>query len=131
MDTHERYVDKFYNYLAEGKLMGQKCDDCGTYTLFPVPVCNNCKGTHMSWTELSGEAKLLFISVSKFPAARFAKFAPCGFGSIQLKEGPVFFGIVDGIDVKDPVNDYNRLPIDVDIVIREIAGNHVPTAKVR
>lgn len=131
MDTQEHYVDKFFTYLSEGKLMGQKCDDCGAYTLYPVPVCNSCKGTNLSWTELSGKGKLLFYSVSRYPAVRFAKYAPCGFGSIQLNEGPVFFGIVDGVDLNNPAKDFDRLPLDVDIEIREVAGNFVPTAKVR
>jgi uncharacterized OB-fold protein len=131
MKTQERYVNKFFENLADGKLMGQKCNDCGTYRLLPVPVCANCKGTNLSWTELSKEGKLLLFSIANFPNARFAKLAPYAYGSVQLKEGPVFWMPVEGIDVQNPEREFDRLPLDVDIVIKELAGNPVPTAKVR
>lgn len=131
MDTQEHYVDKFYNYMSESNLMGQKCADCGSYNLFPVPVCKNCKGTNLKWTQLSGKGKVLLFSVSYYPPARWAKLAPCAFGSVQLDEGPVFWTLVEGIDIKNPVKEFMRLPIPVDIVIQDLIGNHIPTAKVR
>jgi uncharacterized OB-fold protein len=131
METKERYVDKFYTNLAEGRFTGQKCNDCGTYRLFPVPVCENCQGTNVSWIELSKAGKLLLFSIPYIPPARFAEYAPYAFGSVQLEEGPVFWTLVEGVDLKNPEKDFGRLPLDVDIVIRELAGNCVPTAKVR
>ena len=131
MEMKERYVEKFYGYLAEGKLMGQKCNDCGTYRLLPVPVCENCQGTNMSWTELGKEAKLLLFSITAMPPARFAKYAPCAFGSVQLKEGPVLWTLVEGIDLENPQKEFDRLRVDADSEIRDMAGNHVPIARVR
>jgi uncharacterized OB-fold protein len=131
MKTQERYVEKFYGYLADGKLMGQKCNDCGSYRLAPVPVCENCQSTNLSWTELSKEGKLLLFTITTMPPARFASLAPCAFGSVQVKEGPVLWTLIEGIDIKNPTREFDRLPMDVDIVIKELAGNHVPTARVR
>ena len=127
----ERYVGSFYSYLAEGKLMGQKCKSCGTYRLFPVPVCSECQGTDLPWTELSGEGKLLFFSIPRVVPLRFAGYVPCAFGCIQLKEGPVFWSIVEGIDLKNPEKELNRLPLDLHIEMKEIAGNIVPTGKIQ
>jgi len=131
MEMEERYVDKFFGYLAEGKLMGQKCNTCGTYRLFPVPVCSNCQGTDLSWTELTKEGKLLFFTITTMPPVRFARFTPCAFGCIELKEGPVFWTLVEGIDLKNPEKEFKRLPLNVSIEIREMAGNNVPVAKIR
>jgi uncharacterized OB-fold protein len=131
METKERYVNRFYTNLAENKLVGQKCEDCGTYRLFSMPVCENCQGTRLSWIELSNDGKLLFFSIPYIPPARFAEYGPYAFGSIQLKEGPVFWTLVEGIDLQNPEKDFSRLPLDVDILIKELAGNCVPIAKVR
>ena len=131
MEMKERYVGSFYGYLAEGKLMGQRCKACGTYKLFPMPVCSNCQSTELSWTELSKEGKLLFFAVSEMVPPRFARYAPFVFGCIQLKEGPVFWGMVEGIDMDKPEKELARLPLDVSIEMKELAGNIVPIGRVR
>ena len=130
MEMKERYVGTFYNSLAEGKLMGQKCNKCGTYRLYPVPVCSNCQSTDMAWTELNKEGKLLYFSIPRVVPTRFERYVPCVVGCIQLKDGPVFWGMVDGINMRDAAGEANRLPMDVTIEMKEIAGNIVPTAKV-
>jgi len=131
MKTQERYVNKFFENLADGKLMGQKCNDCGAYRLLPVPVCENCKGTNLSWVELHKEGKLTLFSIANSPNARYAKFGPYAYGSVQLKEGPVCWMPVEGIDIKNPAKEFDRLPMAVDIVFKEWAGNTIPIAKVR
>jgi len=132
MQLKERYVGKFYGFLAENKLVGQRCNACGTYRLFPVPVCSNCQGTDLSWMELAKEGKLLFFSITIIGrSVRFSRFTPCAFGCIELKDGPVFWSLVEGIDLKNPEKELKRLPLDVNIEIREIAGNKVPIAKIR
>lgn len=131
MELQERYVNKFYENLAAGKLIGQKCNDCGTYMVFPVPVCSECQGTDLSWVELKKEGKVLFFDIQYFPSARFASFGvPCAVGLVQLKDGPAMHLPIEGIDLKDPGKDRDRLPIDAEILIRELGGNQVPVAKV-
>jgi uncharacterized OB-fold protein len=131
MEWTERYVLKFYQYLAEDKLMGQICNDCGTHHLFPMPVCGNCQGTNLSWKELRKEGKVLYFSISNMPPIRFAKFTPCAFGSVQLSDGPVVNTMIEGINLEEAEQERAHLPIDVDIVIKEIAGNPIPIGKVK
>jgi uncharacterized OB-fold protein len=131
MEFTERYVNTFFENLAKGRLMGQKCKTCGTYRLFPVPVCANCQGTDMVWTELSKKGKLLLFGVSTMPPERFAHLAPAAEGWIQLEEGPLLVCLTEGVDIKNPEKDNKRLPLDVDIEMREIAGNFIPVAKIR
>jgi uncharacterized OB-fold protein len=130
MQMKERYVGSFYGHLAEGKLMGQRCATCGTYRLFPVPVCSECQGRDLIWKELSKEGKLLFFSIANLVPARFASYAPCVIGCIHLKDGPVFWTMVEGINTKNQEVETKRLPLDVDIEMKEIAGNIVPIGKV-
>jgi uncharacterized OB-fold protein len=131
MEMKERYVGSFYGYLAEGKLMGQKCQTCGTYRLFPVPVCSHCQGTDMLWTELSKEGKLLFFSVAYRVPPMYDVDHPCAVGCIQLKEGPVFWGMLEGIDINKPEEEFTRLPRDVYIDFKEVAGNIIPIGRLR
>lgn len=131
MELKERYVGSFYSHLAEGKLMGQRCKTCGTYRLFPVPVCSDCQGTDLIWTELSKEGKLLFFSVPRVVPSRFERYLPYVAGCMQLKEGPVFWAIVEGIDMKNLEKELSRLPLDVHIEMKELAGNIVPIGKIR
>lgn len=127
----EAYVKTFYENTAEGKLLGQKCNRCGVYKLFPMPVCSNCHSTDLSWVELKKEGKLLLFTVSYHPPERFAHLTPCVIGFIHLLEGPAYFGLVEGIDVKNVEAEFARLPRVVDIETKEIAGNWIPVAKVR
>ena len=73
MQLTERYVNTFFESLEQDKFMGQKCNDCGAYQVFPVPVCNSCQGTNLSWTELQKEGQLLFFDVQYFPSDRFSR----------------------------------------------------------
>lgn len=130
MEMKERYVETFYDNLAKGKIMGQRCKSCGTYRVFPVPVCWECQGTDLELTELSKEGRLLFFNIPKVVAARFEPYMPCVSGCIQIKEGAVLWCIVEGIDIENPDKEFARLPIDVKIELKEIAGNVVPTAKI-
>lgn len=132
MQLTDRYVNTFFESLEQGKFVGQKCNDCGTYQAFPVPVCNNCQGMDLSWVELKKEGQLLFFDVQYFPSARFASFgAPCALGLVQLADGPAMQLPVEGINLEDPAQDRARLPLAVDILIKELGGNAVPIAKVR
>jgi len=131
MEFTERYVNTFFTNLSKDKLIGQKCNKCGTYRLFPVPVCSECQSTDLSYVELSPEGELLYLSVTTMPAPRFAKYAPYCSGCIKLKDGPVFWTMVEGINIKDPEGEFAKLPLKVDITFKDVAGNRIPVAKVR
>ncbi len=51
-------VASFDQYLAEGKLMASRCEDCGELTLPPRAICPKCHSENMAWTETSGKGKL-------------------------------------------------------------------------
>ncbi|MEM3550118.1 MAG: zinc ribbon domain-containing protein [Candidatus Bathyarchaeia archaeon] len=133
LDFTERYVTTFYENLAKGKLVGQKCKRCGSYQFFPIPVCRTCKGTDLEWTEFSGKGKLLLVQAAKGPASggpRFDSILPCAFGVVQLAEGPVIFcPVIEGIDLNNIPEENRQLPLYVEITTREVAGNFIPVAR--
>ncbi|UCC59977.1 MAG: hypothetical protein JSV02_09635, partial [Dehalococcoidia bacterium] len=58
----------FYQYLAEKRLMGSKCKQCGALYLPPHPICTKCHGDDMEWAEMKGNGKLAaFTSIAVGP----------------------------------------------------------------
>ena len=107
------YVKKWYDFFAEGKIMGLKCNRCGSYEFPPVPVCNKCSSTDMNWAEMSGEATLVSFGVTLYPGRSFADIGPYVVGSMVLKEGPTYCAMVLGVDPKNIGELYKKLPIPV------------------
>jgi uncharacterized OB-fold protein len=44
----------YWDGLAEGRLMIQKCAACGKLRHYPRPVCESCYSMEVTWTQASG-----------------------------------------------------------------------------
>lgn len=44
-----------WNGLKDGKLLVQRCGDCGTWQWGPEWICHECNSFNMEWTEVAGE----------------------------------------------------------------------------
>lgn len=98
--TMEPIIKRWYEHMNEGKLMGMKCADCGSYEFPPVPVCNNCGSFNMDWAEVSGEGELFAYNLNAtgiFPYSTDVSVS----GYCTLKEGMNFIGVIDGCGVAD------------------------------
>lgn len=117
----EPNVKEWYDYLAQGKLMGLKCKDCGEIAFPPFPVCNGCSGTDMEWVELSGEGTLITFSQSTSGILPFATSSVI-VAWVEMAEGPVFMSwLVDvdqSLEAQEELN--HRLPLPVTTEIREM-----------
>ena len=113
------YVKMWYEYFGEGKVMGLKCNGCGSYECPPVPVCSECSGTELTWTEMSGEGELTAFKVVLHPDERFGSSWPYVNGSVVLKEGPNYGGMVLGVGPDDCEELYGRLPVMVQAEIQD------------
>jgi uncharacterized OB-fold protein len=109
----QTYVKKWYDFLAKDKIMGLKCNRCGSYEFPPVPVCNNCSGTDLSWVEMSGEGQLVSFGLAPHSEPPLTEFAPYISGTVALKEGPTYNAMVVGVDPKRAAELYGKLPIPV------------------
>jgi len=128
-------MKKFFDFLAEGKIMGFKCKKCGVYIFPPYPICQKCSSRELDWTEFSGEGKLIIFASSAIPTPmEFQDYAPYAYGLVKFKEGPTFMTMITGIDVSNPTKireALDRLPMDVKAEIKKFAGLDILTFKVK
>lgn len=118
----------FYDGLAKGKIMGAKCRDCGKWTFPPVSACRECGSRNIEFKKISGEGKVHFYSTSILPPKKFQQYAPYAYGVVELKEGPVFFTMVEGLDASTPerIKEGNKkLPLKVKAKVAKKAGMNV------
>ena len=132
MDFSERYVTSFYTNLAKGRLVGQKCRDCGAFQVFPKVACRKCQSTNLETAEFSKRGRLILVNAAyRGSATRFNSILPCAFGVVELKEGPIIYcPVTAGIDYKNIQREIQRLPLEVSISTRQVGGNFIPIAKV-
>ena len=121
----EKVVEKFYQSLEEGHIMGRKCPACGAVEFPPVYACNTCGNLETEWYEISGKGVMKSVVL---PAALSSKpeydnlgkrnFA---YGEVELEEGACFNAVVRGISKKKrkEIMDAGKLPVPVKAAIFE------------
>ena len=92
----EPIVKKFYDGVAEGKLYGRKCKECGAIEFPPHLGCNTCGYHETEWVELSGHGTLKSFVVPGIQNDKpyLKAIAPYGYGAVQLDEGPIYSVVV-------------------------------------
>ena len=93
---------KDYNEaLKENKLLGLKCQECGTVTVPPKMVCRKCTSPNMEVVELTGKGKIqTFTTCNVAPEGREDE-VPYVILLVELDEGPWIMGNLTGIDPKE------------------------------
>ncbi len=119
----EKVVNKFYDYLEEGKLMGRKCPVCGAVEFPPVYACNSCGNLETEWYEISGKGVLhsmvLPAALSSKPEYdNLGKRNYC-YGDVELEEGTHLNAVVRGINKKkrQEILENGKLPVPVKAAI--------------
>ena len=97
----------FYEFLAENRLMGSRCQSCEALHLPPRAICPACYGEELEWVEMSGEGQLLaFTTVHIAPTAMieagYDRKNPYCTGIVQLAEGPAVSAQILGVDPTKP-----------------------------
>jgi hypothetical protein len=89
--------------LKNNKLLGLKCNDCGTCTCPPKITCQECAGTDLEIAELSGNGKIVtFTQTFVAPQGR-EREVPYTIVMVELDEGPWIMGNLVDI-VSDKIN---------------------------
>ena len=90
---------KGYNEaLKKNKLLGLKCQECGTITVPPKMVCRKCASPDMEIIELTGKGKIqTFTTCNVAPEGREDE-VPYIIVLVELNEGPWIMGNLTGID---------------------------------
>ena len=100
--------DIAYNqFLQEEKLMGSKCEQCGTVYVPPRPICVECSKSDMQWVEMKGKGKLAaFTSISIGPSFMieegYNRKNPYCVGVIELDEGPRVDARIENVEASKP-----------------------------
>jgi uncharacterized protein len=69
-----------------GRLMVQRCDDCGQYVFPPKPVCAACFSPRLSWVHSCGEGSVYsYTIVHRPPDSSFS--TPFCAAIIEVEEG--------------------------------------------
>ena len=90
--THIQYFEA----LKENILKGLKCLDCGTITVPPKAVCDDCGSTNQEITQLSGDGTVKTFTVIRVAPEGFK--APYVVVLAQLREGPWLTGLLNSLD---------------------------------
>lgn len=113
----EKVVQKFYDGLEEGRILGRKCPKCGAVEFPPVYACNTCGSLETEWVELSGKAvmKSIVLPAALSSKPEYKKLGKFAYGEIELEEGACFNGAVKGINKKkrQEIMDTGKLPVPV------------------
>ncbi len=99
----------FWDATKQGKLMLQRCTQCGEYVWTPQQACRTCLTETLEWTQSSGRGAIHTFTVIH-RAATPAFNAPYVVVVVDLEEGPRILS--DVIDV-DPSNVYIGMPVEV------------------
>jgi len=129
----EKVAEMFYGGLAKGKILGAKCKDCEKWTFPPVTACRECGSRKIEYKPVSGEGTVYFYSTSILPPKKFAKYSPYAYGLVELKEGPTFMTMIEGMDASTPekIAAGNKLlPLKVEAKVSKIASMDVVVFKV-
>ncbi len=99
--------NSFHQFLSEEKLMGTRCQQCGTLQAPPRPFCLKCRGSEMKWVELKGKGQLAaFTCIAIGPpymvAEGFDRKHPYISGVVELEEGVRVDARIEGIDGTRP-----------------------------
>ena len=88
----------FWDGARSGRLVVQKCGDCGKHRFPASTICDACLSEQAAWVEVSGQATVW--SVCEFHRVYFKGFAneiPYNVALVRLDEGPRMYTNLVGI----------------------------------
>ncbi len=129
----EKTAKMFYDGLAKGKILGAKCRECGKWTFPPVTACRECGSRKITYKQISGNGMVYFYSTSILPPKKFAKYSPYAYGLVEIKEGPSFLTMIEGLNASTPekiAKGNAKLPLKVKAKVSKKAGMNVVVFRV-
>jgi uncharacterized OB-fold protein len=125
-------LKSYYESLENGKVLGMRCGDCTDVVWPPLPTCQKCGSTNMSWLELSGEATIEEFSFQRAPVSKSGSFIkgnpffvsdePYCLCTGRLKEGTAFNAALFGVTAENVDDLTRRLPFVAKAELIELEG---------
>jgi hypothetical protein len=107
----------FFDALAEGRLLGAECRDCGAVLLPPRTACHACGSRRVSIAEQPKTGEVYSYTEVGRPPTGFEQLAPLTIAIVELESGARLTGRVDAayddVEIGTPVELEVREP-DVD-----------------
>ena len=115
----EKIVSVFYENLAQHKVVGRRCKECGAIEFPPLLVCNTCGSCEMEWVEMSGKGKLVqFVMPSPITQRpEMEDIRPYCLAVVEIEEGPAVNVMVRGVNRKNKNIVMEKMPVDVHATI--------------
>ena len=118
MDIAERPIppvtawsEPYWKAAQQGKLLIQKCGECGRHVFYPRIACPFCFSDRLGWVEASGRGTVYSFSVveNNAPSA-FAAEVPFVIAIVRLEEGVRMMTNIVGCD---PKTVRGEMPVEV------------------
>ena len=89
----------FWDACAKGRLLLQRCGDCGHLQLYPRLLCAACGSRNLEWAQASGRGTgQTFTIIRRAVSAAFEPDAPYVVALVDLEEGPTLMSNIIGCD---------------------------------
>jgi uncharacterized OB-fold protein len=83
-------VNDFIDYLAQGKVMGTRCKQCGTVHFPPRADCAECLSSDIEWFEVTGTGKLVSFSKLMYGPVGFEEDLPYSIALLDYGDYKIF-----------------------------------------
>ena len=108
---------KFVDLLAEGKVEGTVCKDCGAKYFPPRADCAKCFSKNMDWFEMPKKGKLETFTTAQYAPFGFEGDPPYTMGVVNFGGGLKLFARVEkGIKPED-------VKVDMDVQVRHLKSD--------
>lgn len=92
----------FWDGLADGRVLIQRCLQCDTWVYYPRARCSHCLSDSLEWTEVSGEGTVYTFTVARQPTTpAFAEVVDPVIAVVELDEGVRVTTSLEGVDPTD------------------------------
>ncbi len=93
--TETELTKPFWAAAAEGRLLIQRCEDCGRAVFYPREICPHCWSSRLVWADASGRGRLKsFSTIHKPGHPGWQPAAPYTVGLVELEEGPTMLSFI-------------------------------------
>jgi uncharacterized OB-fold protein len=77
----------YWQALAEGRFMLQRCSDCGAWTWPARPICSGCHGSNLAWVQSPGTGTVYSWVITHQPyGPDLAQLVPYPVALVRLDE---------------------------------------------
>jgi len=92
----------FWDALADGRVLIQRCRQCDTWVYYPRARCSHCLSDSLEWTEVSGQGTVYTFTVARQPTTpAFAEVVNPIIAVVKLDEGVRVTTSLEGVDPDD------------------------------